>query len=178
MLRPSYPAGVVREAWVSFDSLGARRGRTGRVLLTPVLVIAILTVLLSLRTLAFASPPDPVWVAGIYDGKDGDDVIARIAARAGANSAATRLLLPAACPDPLVGPELADYPHRPAAAQARGPPGPPGVITTSPSALPPAGQGGPPFRPRRATSSALASPAANPDDRGHPLRARGPPPPR
>lgn len=151
---------------------------TRRVLFTPVLVLTILTVLLSLRTLAFASPPDPVWIAGIYDGKDGDDVIARIAARAGANSAVTRLLLPAACPDPLVAPGPADYHHRPAAAQARGPPGPPGVITTPPSPLPPSAQRGRPLRPRRAPTSALASPAANPDDRGQPLRARSPPPPR
>jgi hypothetical protein len=31
--------------------------------------------LLSLSTLAYGSPPDPVWIAGIYDDADYDDVV-------------------------------------------------------------------------------------------------------
>ena len=32
-------------------------------------------VTLFLPVIAFASPPDPSWIAGIYDGADGDDVV-------------------------------------------------------------------------------------------------------
>lgn len=35
----------------------------------------LLAVLLSLTPLAQASPPDPTWIPGIYDGGDLDDVI-------------------------------------------------------------------------------------------------------
>ena len=35
----------------------------------------IVLVLLLLPAIAFASPPDPSWIAGIYDGADGDDVV-------------------------------------------------------------------------------------------------------
>ena len=31
--------------------------------------------LILLPTLGFASPPDPPWIAGIYDGADGDDIV-------------------------------------------------------------------------------------------------------
>jgi len=31
--------------------------------------------LILLPVIAFASPPDPSWIAGIYDGADGDDVV-------------------------------------------------------------------------------------------------------
>jgi len=39
------------------------------------LLIAIALVLGVLPALAYASPPDPSWVAGIYDGADYDDVV-------------------------------------------------------------------------------------------------------
>ena len=35
--------------------------------------------LIALATLAYASPPDPVWVRGIYDDADYDDIVASIA---------------------------------------------------------------------------------------------------
>jgi len=35
----------------------------------------ILAVLVLLPTIAFASPPDPSWITGIYDGADGDDIV-------------------------------------------------------------------------------------------------------
>jgi hypothetical protein len=37
--------------------------------------LAVLFALLTLRSLAFASPPDPSWLDGIYDGADFDDVV-------------------------------------------------------------------------------------------------------
>ena len=38
-------------------------------------VLAALCAMLALVPLAHASPPDPVWLAGIYDAGDSDDVI-------------------------------------------------------------------------------------------------------
>ena len=38
-------------------------------------VLTVLFALLTLMPLAHASPPDPVWIAGIYDGGDLDDLI-------------------------------------------------------------------------------------------------------
>jgi hypothetical protein len=38
-------------------------------------VLGILFALLALVPLAHASPPDPVWVAGIYDAADFDEVV-------------------------------------------------------------------------------------------------------
>lgn len=65
--------------------------------------------------------------------RDGDDIIARIAGRAGASGAATRPGLPAVSPDRLPAPALAGHHHRPAAAKARDPPGLPTVLSTSPA---------------------------------------------
>jgi hypothetical protein len=39
------------------------------------LLIAAVVVLGALPALAFASPPDPSWIAGVYDGADYDDVV-------------------------------------------------------------------------------------------------------
>lgn len=39
------------------------------------LALVLLAGLLALYPLAFASPPDPVWLAGIYDDADLDDVV-------------------------------------------------------------------------------------------------------
>ena len=50
-------------------------GRTGRVCPRPFLALVLLASLIALYPLAFASPPDPVWLAGIYDDADLDDVV-------------------------------------------------------------------------------------------------------
>lgn len=39
----------------------------------------LVAVLILLPTIAFASVPDPMWVPGIYDGFDGDDVVTLVA---------------------------------------------------------------------------------------------------
>lgn len=39
--------------------------------------VAIVALIL-LPTIAFASPPDPSWIAGIYDGADGDDIVSLV----------------------------------------------------------------------------------------------------
>ncbi len=50
-----------------------------RVLLVALLLLAPT----ALPGLAHASPPDPTWIQGIYDDRDGDDVVALIASGAG-----------------------------------------------------------------------------------------------
>jgi len=37
--------------------------------------LLVVAVLILLPAIAFASPPDPSWIAGIYDGTDGDDIV-------------------------------------------------------------------------------------------------------
>ena len=57
------------------------------------LVLAALTS--GLVTLAYASPPDPSWIRGMYDDADGDDVVGNIAAGVGlVNPAASADLRP------------------------------------------------------------------------------------
>src|SRR5262245_29086003 len=51
---------------------GARGGR-GRAA-----VLGVVLALLSLVPLAHARPPDPVWIAGIYDGDDFDEVVSML----------------------------------------------------------------------------------------------------
>jgi len=38
-------------------------------------LLAVVLVLILLPLIAFASPLDPFWIAGIYDGADGDDIV-------------------------------------------------------------------------------------------------------
>ena len=37
--------------------------------------LLLLTALTALTALAHASPPDPIWIAGVYDGADLDDAV-------------------------------------------------------------------------------------------------------
>ena len=37
--------------------------------------LPVVVALFLLRAIAFASPPDQLWIAGIYDGADGDDIV-------------------------------------------------------------------------------------------------------
>ena len=49
----------------------------------------LLLCLLALGPLAHASPPDPTWIAGIYDDADYDDVVLAITSSVGTIAAAT-----------------------------------------------------------------------------------------
>lgn len=49
-------------------------------------ILPIALALVLLPAIAFASPPDPSWILGIYDGADGDDIVTRIAETAAANT--------------------------------------------------------------------------------------------
>lgn len=63
-----------------------------------------------LTPLAYASPPDPAWIPGIYDDADYDDVIVMITSAAAAPAPVLRMDLQQI--PPLVGsaPQLADEP--------------------------------------------------------------------
>ena len=47
--------------------------------------LPIVLVLIILPSIAFASPPDPSWIAGFYDGADGDDVVSLVYETSAAN---------------------------------------------------------------------------------------------
>src|SRR5262249_60174542 len=63
------------------DGLGVRFGDV-RVLLR-LLVGATVLVVASLSGLAYASPPDPTWVPGVYDDADFDDVVGLVVMQKG-----------------------------------------------------------------------------------------------
>src|SRR5215468_4508486 len=50
--------------------------------------LSIAVTLILLPAIAFASPPDPSWIAGIYDGADGDDIVSLVYETSGSNTAA------------------------------------------------------------------------------------------
>src|SRR5215471_10168384 len=51
--------------------------------------LPVVLALILLPPLAFASPPDPSWVAGFYDGADGDDIVSLIYETSAATTAAS-----------------------------------------------------------------------------------------
>src|SRR5262245_19227843 len=59
--------------------------------------LSVVLVLMLLPTIAFASPPDPSWIAGIYDGADGDDIVSLVYATSAANAAAPSHVGPLSC---------------------------------------------------------------------------------
>ena len=50
-------------------------------------LLPIVLALILLPAIAFASPPDPSWVAGIYDGADGDDIVSLVYENSATNAA-------------------------------------------------------------------------------------------
>ena len=73
---------------------GPSRWSIRRMMATP---LPILLTLILLPPLAFASPPDPSWVAGFYDGADGDDIVSLIYETSAANQTAPSHLGPLPC---------------------------------------------------------------------------------
>ena len=51
--------------------------------LPAVVALAVLLALCILTPLAYASPPDPSWIRGIYDGADYDEVVGQITSEGG-----------------------------------------------------------------------------------------------
>ena len=60
-------------------------------------LLPIAPVLILLPTIAFASPPDPSWIAGIYDGADGDDIVSLVYETSAAKTAAPSHVGPLPC---------------------------------------------------------------------------------
>src|SRR5215471_3978804 len=56
--------------------------------------LSITVALILIAPIALASPPDPSWVAGIYDGADGDDVVSLIYDTAGVEALPLGSVLP------------------------------------------------------------------------------------
>src|SRR5215471_15940307 len=59
--------------------------------------LPVVLALILLPPLAFASPPDPLWVAGFYDGADGDDVVSLIYETSAASAAEPAHFAPLPC---------------------------------------------------------------------------------
>ncbi len=66
---------------VLVDHANGRRGR-----LCNLAVLAVTGILTALVPLAYASPPDPTWIAGIYDNADYDEVVGLVTDGTGASS--------------------------------------------------------------------------------------------
>ncbi len=47
------------------------------------LILVLVALLLTLTTMAYASPPDPSWISGLYDDADFDDVVDYITSASG-----------------------------------------------------------------------------------------------
>jgi len=56
--------------------------------------LPIVAALILLPAIAFANPPDPSWIAGIYDGADSDDIVTRVYETVAINTAASTHIAP------------------------------------------------------------------------------------
>jgi len=103
--------------------LAARRYRVTRRINRPVSVVVLMTALLVLPIVAFTSPPDPVWVPGIYDGADGDDVVTLVTETAAfKDENLCQSPLPTFSSEPIVIRELGGRESLPELRPPRGPP--------------------------------------------------------
>jgi len=89
--------------------------------------LPIVLALIMLPAIAFASPPDPSWIAGFYEGGDGDDVVNLIYETSAAGSAAPPHIGPVPC---MLDISLGDIVHSaPGGPFTRGPRAPPVLCT-------------------------------------------------
>src|SRR5215467_6298747 len=61
------------------------------------IVLSLTAVLTLSPAIAFANPPDPSWIAGIYDGADGDDIVNLVYETSAAKTAAPSHVGPLPC---------------------------------------------------------------------------------
>jgi len=61
------------------------------------ILLPIAPALILLPAIAFASPPDPSWIAGIYDGADGDDIVSLVYETSAAKTAPPSHVDPLPC---------------------------------------------------------------------------------
>ena len=90
-----------------------------------VLSVLLAASMAALPAMAHATPPDPAWIAGLYDDGDQDDLVSLAAWAIGATAApvaADAILRPAGALRPLELAARATSP--PSAARSRAPPGP------------------------------------------------------
>ena len=59
--------------------------------------LPIVLALILLPSIAFASPPDPSWIAGFYDDADGDDIVSLVYEISATNTAASLYIGPLPC---------------------------------------------------------------------------------
>lgn len=118
-------ASQLAESWVidwGRSRRGAVRGRRARVWLVGLLLL----VLASLQGFAYASPPDPSWVPGLYDDADYDDVVVLLLSAVGVLDITPPVLAPVG--PPVVATLAHRLPSPPAAADL-----PPSLIRGPPS---------------------------------------------
>ena len=96
----------------------------------PGLLLIVTLVLLPLA--AGASPPDPTWLAGIYDEADGDDVVGLVDDTVACKTNDVHAPLSLAClPDELIYPTPSEYGTSRTLTRDRGPPPPAASYTNS-----------------------------------------------
>src|SRR5262249_3835035 len=72
---------------------------------------SIIVALILIAPIAFASPPDPSWIAGVYDGADGDDVVTLVYETAGIEGVSLGSLLALSCASNVSLASGADHVH-------------------------------------------------------------------
>ena len=87
--------------------------------------LSIIVTLILIAPIAFASPPDPSWIAGIYDGADGDDVVSLVYETSGSNAAPPSHVSPLAC---LMDTSFASIVQRVPGSQCTGRPRSPPIV--------------------------------------------------
>jgi len=93
--------------------------------------------LLLLPPIACASPPDPSWIAGIYDAADGDDIVALVYEIAGTQAASWQAVSPIDCLSELLVTLVPRIAHSLSAGQLiRGPPWRPDPIFSDTAYVP------------------------------------------
>jgi len=91
-------------------------------------VLPIVVTLMLLPTIAFATPPDPWWIAGIFDGGDGgDDIVTLVYETSASNVAAVSPVLPLSS---LTEASLASTVHRGPSYQSTGSPRSPPTVAS------------------------------------------------
>ena len=94
--------------------------------------IPIVVVLILLPAIAFASPPDQLWIAGIYDGADGDESVTLVYETAGVETGPTRPVPLLPRPTEILLVSSPSSVHGPAACPStRAPPAPQAPISYS-----------------------------------------------
>lgn len=89
-----------------------------------VVIALLLTANILTVPLAYASPPDPTWIAGIYDNADYDDVVELVTNGTGASASPVCVRVEQGPPLGILLAEPRPLPHlMPRTQTSRGPPG-------------------------------------------------------